>query len=50
VVGDGLDLLALKVDDIDAALREAERLGHPYILEVTAEQSRWAHIDRRMRG
>jgi lactoylglutathione lyase len=45
VVGDGLDHLAFKVDDIDAALREAERLGHPCILDVTTEQSRWAYIE-----
>jgi lactoylglutathione lyase len=45
VVGEGLDHLAFVVDDIDAALREAERLGHPCTLEVTTDRSRWAYIE-----
>jgi lactoylglutathione lyase len=45
VVGEGLDHLAFKVDDIDTALREAERLGHPLTLEVTTDRSRWAYIE-----
>ena len=49
VVGEGLDHLAFKVDDLDEALSEAERLGHPSFLEITttgpSAESRWAYIE-----
>lgn len=45
VVGEGLDHLAFKVDDIDTALREAERLGHPITHEIKTDRNRWAYIE-----
>jgi methylmalonyl-CoA/ethylmalonyl-CoA epimerase len=45
VVGEGLDHLAFKVDDIDAALREAEQRGYPLKLDVTTDRGRWAYIE-----
>ncbi len=42
--GDGVDHLAFKVDDLDAALQEATNLGHPKVLEMKAGESRWAFI------
>lgn len=45
VVGGGLDHLAFAVDDLDAALREAARRGHPCTLEVTLARSRWTYIE-----
>lgn len=43
-VGEGLDHLAFKVEDLDEALREAEDAGHPKVLEVKTKTSRWAYI------
>ena len=45
VVGEGLDHLAFKVDDIDTALREAEQMGYPLKLDVRTDRSRWAYIE-----
>jgi lactoylglutathione lyase len=45
VVGEGLDHLAFKVDDLDKALEEAEKAGHPTILKMKADGSRWAYIE-----
>ena len=44
-VGEGLDHLAFKVDDLDKALEEARRAGHRTILEMKADGSRWAYIE-----
>jgi lactoylglutathione lyase len=44
-VGEGLDHLAFKVDSLDDALRQAERLGYRTKLELKTESSRWAYIE-----
>lgn len=44
-VGEGLDHLAFKVDDLDKALEEARKAGHPTILEMKADGSRWVYIE-----
>jgi lactoylglutathione lyase len=44
-IGDGLDHLAFKVDDLDKALEEARKAGHPTVLEMKADGSRWAYIE-----
>jgi lactoylglutathione lyase len=41
-VGEALDHLAFKVDDLDKALEEARRAGHRTILQIKADGSRWA--------
>lgn len=43
-VGEGIDHLAFKVDDLDKALDEARKLGYPTALEMKGENSRWAYI------
>jgi lactoylglutathione lyase len=45
VVGEGLDHLAFKVDDLDKALAEARRAGHQAVLNMKADNSRWAYIE-----
>jgi lactoylglutathione lyase len=45
VVGEGLDHLAFKVDDLDKALEEARRAGHRMILQIKADGNRWAYIE-----
>jgi lactoylglutathione lyase len=44
-VGEGLDHLAFGVEDLDRALKEAKAAGHPTILEIKADGSRWAYIE-----
>lgn len=44
-VGEGLDHLAFKVEDLDKALEEAKRFGHQVIQEVKTEKSRWVYIE-----
>jgi lactoylglutathione lyase len=44
-IGEGLDHLAFKVDDLDKALEEAKKAGHPAILKMKADGSRWAYIE-----
>jgi lactoylglutathione lyase len=44
-VGEGLDHLAFKVDDLDKALEEARKAGHRTILEMKANGGRWAYIE-----
>jgi lactoylglutathione lyase len=44
-VGEGLDHLAFGVEDLDKALKEAKAAGHPTILEIKADGSRWAYIE-----
>ena len=43
-VGEGLDHLAFKVDDLDKALKEAESAGHKTILQIGLGRGRWAYI------
>jgi lactoylglutathione lyase len=45
VVGEGLDHIAFKVDDLDRALKEAEKAGHRIILQIKAGEGRWAYIE-----
>ena len=47
VVGEGLDHLAFGVKDLDAALKEAERMSYRYVTEVKTEKSRWAYVEDR---
>ncbi len=44
IEGSELDHLAFHVDDLDKALAEAKRLGHPTALEMKSATSRWAFI------
>ena len=44
VIGEGIDHLAFKVDDLDRALDETRKLGHPITLEMKTGASRWAYI------
>jgi lactoylglutathione lyase len=43
--GEGLDHLAFKVDNLDKALEEARQAGYRVILEMKANESRWAYIE-----
>jgi len=45
VVGEGLDHLAFKVDDLGKALEEARKAGHRTILQMKADGGRWAYIE-----
>ncbi len=45
VVGEGLDHLAFGVEDLNAALDEAKRLGYKVVAEVKTEKSRWAYVE-----
>jgi lactoylglutathione lyase len=44
-VGEGLDHLAFKVDDLDKVLEEARNAGYPTILEMKADGSRWVYVE-----
>lgn len=44
VVGEGLDHLAFQVENLDKALDEAKRAGHPVVQEVKTPTSRWAYV------
>ena len=43
--GEALDHLAFQVEDLDVALREAARAGHPAVLDIKGTSSRWAYIE-----
>jgi len=43
-VGEGLDHLAFQVENLDQALAEANRAGHPVVKEIKTAASRWAYI------
>lgn len=45
VVGEGLDHLGFKVDNIEKALHEAEQLGHSIRLDMKVEGGRWAYVE-----
>ena len=45
VMGEGLDHLAFKVDDLDKALEEAKKAGYRTVLEMKTEGGRWAYIE-----
>ena len=44
-VGEGLDHLAFRVGDLDSALVEFAKAGHPMVLEVKSEKSRWVYVE-----
>jgi lactoylglutathione lyase len=44
-VGEGLDHLAFKVDDLNKALEEARLAGYRTILEMQANSGRWAYVE-----
>jgi len=44
-VGEGLDHLAFKVDNLDKALEEARKAGYPTVLEMNVEGGRWTYIE-----
>jgi lactoylglutathione lyase len=44
-VGEGLDHLAFKVEDLDKTLKEAQLNGYTIIQETTADGGRWAYIE-----
>jgi catechol 2,3-dioxygenase-like lactoylglutathione lyase family enzyme len=45
LVGEGLDHLAFKVENLDRALAEAREAGHRTVLEMKADGGRWAYIE-----
>jgi lactoylglutathione lyase len=45
VVGEGLDHLAFKVEDLDKALEEARLAGYRIVLKMKTEAGRWAYIE-----
>jgi lactoylglutathione lyase len=44
-VGEGLDHLAFKVDDLDKALEEANNAGYKTLLQMKAPEGRWAYVE-----
>jgi lactoylglutathione lyase len=44
-VGEGLDHLAFKVDDLDKALEEARLAGYRTVLKMKADGGQWAYIE-----
>ncbi len=42
--GDGLDHLAFQVDNLEAAIKEAAKAGHPLTLDMKTTTSRWVYI------
>jgi lactoylglutathione lyase len=44
-VGEGLDHLAFKVDNLDKALEEVRQAGYHVILEMKAKEGTWAYIE-----
>jgi lactoylglutathione lyase len=44
-IGEGLDHLAFKVDDLDKALEEARKAGHRTVLQMKVDGNRWAYIE-----
>ena len=45
LVGEGLDHLAFKVDDLDKALEEARKAGHRTLLQLEHDGGRWAYVE-----
>ncbi|MDH7564243.1 MAG: VOC family protein [Candidatus Bathyarchaeota archaeon] len=45
LVGEGLDHLAFKVENLDRAFAEAREAGHRTVLEMKADGGRWAYIE-----
>ena len=45
IVGEGLDHLAFKVDNLDKTLEEARNAGYQTVLEMKAGSIRWVYIE-----
>ena len=45
IVGEGLDHLAFKVENLDRALEEVREAGYRVISEMKAEEGKWAYIE-----
>ena len=43
-VGEGLDHLAFKVENLDEALAQFAKAGHPKVAEIDNGTSRWAYV------
>jgi catechol 2,3-dioxygenase-like lactoylglutathione lyase family enzyme len=44
-VGEGLDHLAFKVENLEKALEEAKKAGHQTTLKMKSNGGRWAYIE-----
>jgi lactoylglutathione lyase len=44
-VGEGLDHLAFKVDDLKGALEEASKAGYPTVLRINSDGGEYAYIE-----
>jgi len=44
-VGEGLDHLAFKVEDLDRALADFAKAGSRAFLEIKSSSSRWAYVE-----
>jgi len=44
-VGEGLDHLAFKVENLDKALEEARKAGYRVLLEMQSKEGKWAYIE-----
>ncbi len=44
IAGEGLDHLAFRVENLDEALAQFARAGHPVVLEMNTGSSRWAFV------
>lgn len=44
LVGEGVDHLAFQVGDLDKAAEEAKKAGHPLVLDMKTQSSRWVYI------
>ncbi|MEM4703451.1 MAG: VOC family protein [Candidatus Bathyarchaeia archaeon] len=45
VAGEGLDHLAFKVENLEEALKEASKAGHPPVLKMESPEGKWAYIE-----
>ena len=43
--GEGLDHLGFQVEDLDRAIAEAAKAGHPVVHEVGSGSKRWVYIE-----
>jgi lactoylglutathione lyase len=44
VVGEGLDHLAFKADNLETLLVEARKMGYPPVVDMKTDNSRWVYI------
>ena len=43
-VGEGLDHLAFKAEDLEKLIAEAKKMGYPVVAEMKTDSSRWVYI------